>query len=61
MQVDMPVTEDTNEEWQREVDAILARSRELLSTSKEHRERVDRTVAQATSNLRRTLLQLRRD
>ena len=60
MQVEMSRVRNTDEEWQREVDSLLARSRDLLSTSKEHRERVDRTVAEAVSNIRRALLQLRR-
>ena len=60
MQVEMIGARDSDEEWQRRADAILAQSRALLSTSKEHREHVDRTVAEAGRNIRRALLQLRR-
>jgi hypothetical protein len=60
MQVEMTETRDTNDQRQREIDTFVAQSRALLATSKEHREYVDRTVAEAVRNVDRALAQLRR-
>lgn len=60
MQVDMTVRRVTDEERQREALALAARSRELLATSRAHREYVDRTLAEALYEIRRVLLQIRR-
>jgi hypothetical protein len=60
MQVKMQGSRDIEDARQREIDELVARSRELLSTSKEHRERVDRAVAKSLRTIRRALLESRR-
>jgi hypothetical protein len=59
MQVEMAEAQDTEEVRQLALDA-LARTRELLSTSEEFRERVDRTVNESMTKIY-TLLQIPRD
>jgi hypothetical protein len=60
MHVEMREVRGTEAEDRRVLEALVAQSEELLSTSQEHRERVDRAVAEASRNIRRALLRLRR-
>jgi hypothetical protein len=60
MQVEMAETRDTGELQQRTYDALVAQTREVLSTSKERQEHADRTVAKALRTIRRALVESRR-
>lgn len=60
MQVEMASARDTEEVRQPELDALIAHARELLSTSEEFRERIDRTVNESMTKIY-ALLQLPRD
>jgi hypothetical protein len=60
MQVEMSAVRDTEAARRRTIDELVAQNRELLSTSKEHREHVDRTVAKSLRTIRRALLERRR-
>jgi hypothetical protein len=60
MQVEMASSQDIEEVRQLALDALIAQTRELLSTSEEFRERVDRTVNESMTKIY-TLLQIPRD
>jgi hypothetical protein len=60
MQVEMAETRDTEDVRQRAYEALVAQTREVLSTSKERQEHADRTVAKALRTIRRALLESRR-
>jgi uncharacterized membrane protein len=60
MQVEMATAQDTEEVRQPELDVLIAQTRELLSTSEEFRERIDRTVNESITKIY-TLLQIPRD
>ena len=60
MQVEMTEAQYTRDAQQRERDALIAQTKELLGTSDEFRRRIDRTVAEAMRKLDRALLQMRR-
>ncbi len=60
MQVEMATAQDTEEGRQPELDALIEQTRELLSTSEEFRERIDRTVNESITKIY-ALLQIPRD
>jgi hypothetical protein len=60
MQVEMADAQDIDDVRQWTFDALVAQTREVLSTSEEFRDHVDRTVAESMSKIR-MLLQIPRD
>ncbi len=60
MQAEMRGSDVNSEERQREIDDFVARCDRALKNSRELRRRTDRTVEEATTDIKRALAQLRR-